>query len=80
MLSLLEQMRMRRSYSMLAYRWSMLLTSTATKYSVRFLCKGAAHQQKVMEQVIKYSGKYTRAEMSQVVSSGTVKVAQPSWN
>ena len=37
-LSLPEVMRMRLSCSMLAYSCSMLLTSTATKYSVRFLC------------------------------------------
>lgn len=36
-LSLLQMMRIRRSYSMLAYRCNMLFTSTATKYSVRFL-------------------------------------------
>lgn len=37
-LNLLEVIMMRRSCSMLAYNRSMLFTSTATKYSVRFLC------------------------------------------
>ena len=37
-LNLLEVIMMRLSCSMLAYSRSMLLTSTATKYSVRFLC------------------------------------------
>lgn len=45
-LSLLQQMRIRRSYSILAYRCSMLLTSTATKYSVKFLCKVEAQEEK----------------------------------
>lgn len=36
-LRLLELIRTLRSYNILAYRWSMLFTSSATKYSVRFL-------------------------------------------
>lgn len=42
-LSLLQVTMMRRSCSMLAYSCSMLFASTATKYSVRFLCTRKHH-------------------------------------